>query len=122
MVNNHSQLLNDYSFYYNSLFDLLSLFDEFKNECRALIKTNRIIEYIFKNKKLSPDLKNYVTSVFKSFSSLLKFKLNILKGNASDEEYNEVYSNFREELSINNDFFFSEIYVQTHELMKRQIK
>lgn len=115
LVNKNSQLLEDYSFYYNALFDLLSLFDEFKNECRALIKTNRIIEYVFKHKNLTPDLKHYVSMVWKSFSSLLKFKLNMLKGNVSDEEYEETYSKFREELSIHNDYFFSEIYVQTHE-------
>ena len=115
LTNENSQLLEEYSFYYNALFEILSLFDEFKNECRALLKTNRIIEYIFKHNKLTPELKYYVNTVWKSFSNLLKFKLNLLKGNKVDEEYEQVYSKFRNELSINTGYFYSEIYVQTHE-------
>ena len=115
LVNENSQLLGQYSYYYNALYDLLIIFDEFKSECRALLKTNRIIEYVFKHKKLTPELKHYVNNVWKSFSNLLKSKLNFLKGNVSIEEYENAYSKFRDELSINNDYFYSEIYVQTHE-------
>ena len=124
LVNENSQLLDQYSYYYNALFELLSLFDEFKNECRALLKTNRIIEYIFRQKKLTPYLRHYVNNVWKSFSNLLKSKLNLLKGNISNEDYENAYSKFRDELSINSTDFYSEIYVQTHEFDDeiRQIK
>ena len=115
LVNENSQLLGQYSYYYNALFELLSLFDEFKNECRALLKTNRIIEYVFKHNKLTPELRHYINNVWKSFSNLLKFKLNLLKGNVSNEEYENAYSKFRDELSSNSDYFYTEIYVQTHE-------
>lgn len=115
LVNENSQLLGQYSYYYNALFELLSIFDEFKNESRALLKTNRIIEYVFKHKKLTPELGYYVNNVWKSFSNLLKSKLNLLKGNVSNEDYENAYSKFHNELSINSDDFYSEIYVQTHE-------
>ena len=39
----------------------------------------------------------------------------MLKGNVSNEDYENAYSKFRDELSINSDYFYSEIYVQTHE-------
>ena len=115
LVNENSQLLGQYSYYYNALFELLSIFDEFKSECRALLKTNRIIEYVFKHEKLTPELGHYVNNVWKSFSNLLKSKLNLLKGNISNEEYETTYSKFRDELSISSEYFYSEIYVQTHE-------
>ena len=115
LVNENSQLLGQYSYYYNALFELLSIFDEFKRECRALLKTNRIIEYVFKHEKLTPELGHYVNEVWKSFSNILKSKLNFLKGNISNEEYENAYYKFRDELSINSDYFYSEIYVQTHE-------
>ena len=115
LVNDNSQLLGQYSYYYNALFELLSIFDEFKSECRALLKTNRIIEYVFKHEKLTPELGHYVNNVWKSFSNLLKSKLDLLKGNVSNEEYENAYSKFRDELSISSDYFYSEIYVQTHE-------
>ena len=114
-VNENSQLLEQYSYYYNALFELLCIFDEFKNECRALLKSNRIIEYVFKHKKLTPKLRHYINNVWKSFSNLLKSKLNLLKGNISNDDYENAYSKFCDELSINSDDFYSEIYVQTHE-------
>ena len=73
-VNENSQLLEQY-YYYNALFEILCIFDEFKNECRALLKTNRIIEYVFKHEKLTPKLRHYINNVWKSFSKLLKSKL-----------------------------------------------
>ena len=115
LVNENSQLLEQYSYYYNALFELLSIFDEFKNECRALLKTNRIIEYVFKRNKLTPELGYYVNNVWKSFSNLLKSKLNLLKGNVSNEDYENAYSKFRDELTTHSDDFYSKIYVQTHE-------
>ena len=63
LINENSQLLGQYSYYYDALFELLSIFDEFKNECRALLKTNRIIEYVFKHKKLTPELRHYINNV-----------------------------------------------------------
>ena len=63
LKNENAQLLEEYSVYYTALFDLLGLFDEFKNECHALLKTNRIIEYVFKHEKLTPELKHYVNNV-----------------------------------------------------------
>ena len=115
LANDNSQLLEQYSYYYNALFELLSIFDELKSECRALLKTNRIIEYVFKHEKLTPELGHYVNKVWKSFSNLLKSKLDLLKGNVSNEEYENTYSKFRDELSISSDYFYNEIYVQTHE-------
>lgn len=115
LVNENSQLLEEYSYYYDALFELLSIFDEFKNEYRALLKTNRIIEYVFKHKKLTSDLKHYINVVWKSFSNLLRFKLNLLNGKISNEEYENAYSKFRQELSVSNDYFYGRIYVQTHE-------
>ena len=35
--------------------------------------------------------------------------------NASSEEYDVAYSKFQDELNNHRDYFFSEIYVQTHE-------
>ena len=113
--NKDLQLIEQYSYYFNPLFELLSIFDEFKNECRALLKTNRIIEYIFKHKNLTSELKHFVNNVLKSFSNLLKSKLNLLKGNISNEEYLNKYFKFCDELNIKNDYFYSEIYEKTHE-------
>ena len=110
LLNDNSQLLGQYSYYYNALFELLSIFDEFKRECRALLKTNRIIGYVFKHEELTPELGHYVNNVWKSFSNLLKSKLDLLKGNISNEEYENTYSKFRDELSISSDYFYSEIY------------
>lgn len=115
LVNENSQLLEQYSYYYDALFEILTIFDEFKSECRALLKTNRIIEYVFKHKKLTPKLKHYVNDVWKSFSNLLKSKLNLLNGKVSDEEYETAYSKFHDELSISSDYFYGEIYVPNHE-------
>lgn len=116
LKNENLQLLEEYSIYYDALCDLLCLFEEFKNEYRALLKTNRIIEYVFRHKRLSPELKTYISDVWKSFSNLLKFKLGILENNnASSEEYDVAYSKFQDELNNHRDYFFSEIYVQTHE-------
>ncbi len=116
LKNENAQLLEEYSVYYNALFDLLGLFDEFKNEYRALLKTNRIIEYVFKHEKLTPELKYYVNNVWKSFSNLLKFKLKMFENNKlSDEEYDKQYSKFHKELNMHRDYFYGEIYTQTHE-------
>lgn len=116
LLNDNSQLLRQYSYYYNVLFEILSIFDEFKRECRAFLKTSRIIEYVFKHKKLTSELGYYVNRVWKSFTNLLKFKLDLLKGNVSNQEYENAYSRFRDELSISRDYFYSEIYVQTHDV------
>lgn len=116
LKNENAQLLEEYSVYYTALFDLLGLFDEFKNECRALLKTNRIIEYVFKHEELTPELKYYVNNVWKSFSNLLKFKLNMFENNKlSDEEYDKQYMKFHDELNKHRDYFYGEIYTQTHE-------
>ncbi|MBQ6813664.1 MAG: hypothetical protein IJP12_03405 [Methanobrevibacter sp.] len=116
LKNENSELLEEYSVYYNALFDLLGLFDEFKNEHHALLKTNRIIEYVFKNKKLTPELKRYINSVWKSFSTLLKFKIKLLEDeNIFNEEYEKAYSNFRNELNSHHDYFYADIYIPSHE-------
>ena len=116
LTNENSQLLEEYPVYYTALFDILGLFDEFKNEYHALIKTNRIIEYVFKHEKLNPNLKHYVKKVWKSFSTLLKFKLKMFENSKlSDEEYDKQYSKFTRELNKHRDYFYEKIYVQTYE-------
>ena len=100
--------------YLNELSDILALSDEFKIEYICLLKIRHIIEYVFKNKKLNQI--NYVRSVWKSFSDLLKFRLSMIgNNNISDDEYRKACSRFREELNNHREYFYGEIYTPTHE-------
>lgn len=110
-----NQYFEDYYSNYNKLQSILESYEEFDREDIALYRINKYIEYIFKNKKLTLELVDFIYDIWDLFTDLMKLKLDSMNDNNSfsNEDYEIKYKQYRKKIRKYEHYYYTNIHQPT---------
>ena len=98
----------------DNLLDKLEALNDFKEEYNAFLSIKNMLNYIIEDIKRYILFCSFVNDLISSFYNIIEIKINLIK-NGNREDYENFFKIFDEKLFNQEEFFYLNIYRNTHQ-------